>query len=91
MNGFKRWLGALVAVLFLATAALHVFTHVGAVDFDASCAMCHVQQAGAVAVPAPAVAVAPVLGAAVADLAAPAVRAASAAAVPARAPPSVRA
>lgn len=91
MNGLKRWLGALVAVLFLSTAALHVFTHVGDAEFDASCAVCHVQQTGGVAAAAPAVAPAPVLAVAIAELPAPAVRAASAAAAAARAPPAPRA
>jgi hypothetical protein len=90
MIGLKRWLGALVAVLFLSTATLHAFAHVGAADND-GCAVCSVQQAGAVAAPAPAIVAAPVDSVSVAEPSAPSVCAASLAAAPARAPPSSRA
>lgn len=90
MNGLKRWLGALVAVLFLSTATLHAFAHVGAADHD-GCAVCSVQQAGAIAAVAPAVVSAPVVSIPVAIASAPSVRAATLAAAPARAPPSSRA
>ena len=54
----KRWVAAVVAVLFLSTATLHVFAHGG--DADAACATCHVQQAGAISAPAPRVVSVPV-------------------------------
>ena len=83
----KRWVAALVAALFLSTATLHVFAHVG--DVDAACAVCHVQQAGVVAAPAPAVAASPVLESELPVFAASRAVPARAAAVSARAPPSL--
>ncbi len=90
MNALTRWLGALVAVLFLSTATLHALSHVGA-DLDHGCAVCSVQQAGAVSAPAPAVVGTPLSSSAVSAPPAPAARAASVSAAPARAPPSSRA
>lgn len=90
MKGLKRWIGALVAALFLSTATLHAFAHVGA-DADAGCAVCVVQHAGAVAVPAPCVVSASAPSVALAEL--PALRVSSCRGVraDARAPPASRA
>jgi hypothetical protein len=83
----KRWVAAVVAVLFLSTATLHVFAHVG--DADGACAVCHVQQAGVVLSPVPVVAAAPTLETALPEPAAPRAAAARAVAGSARAPPSL--
>jgi hypothetical protein len=83
----KRWAAALVAVLFLSTATLHVLAHHGETDDD--CAVCQVQAASLPAAPAPAV----VCVRTIELLAPPApvarFRAARPAAAPARAPPAV--
>jgi hypothetical protein len=81
----RRWIAAFVAVLFLATATLHVFAHHGAADAD--CGVCQVQQASLAAVPAPAVAPAPVHVGFVSDDAAPQAASAVLATAAARAPP----
>ncbi len=51
----KRWIAAFVAVLFLATATLHVFAHVGEADGD--CSVCQVHASTLPALPAPRVVV----------------------------------
>ena len=83
----KRWVTAFVAILFLATATLHVLAHHGVADAD--CGVCHVQQASLAAAPAPVVAAAPILEAVVADEAVPQAASSVVASTPARAPPFV--
>ena len=51
----KRWVAALVAVLFLSTATLHVFAHHG--ESDDACAVCQVQVSSLPAVASPCVVV----------------------------------
>ncbi len=83
----KRWVAAIVAVLFLSTATMHVFSHVG--EDAGICATCHVQQAGAISAPAPRVVSVPVPAIALPEVQAP--RAVSIFTAPrsARAPPAV--
>ncbi|MDE2143019.1 MAG: hypothetical protein KGL74_06200 [Elusimicrobia bacterium] len=85
----KRFVAAVVAFLFLSTATLHVFAHVGEVHGD--CAVCQVQQAGVVVAAAPCVAAAALVAIEVPPL--PALRALPARtfAVPSRGPPSASA
>jgi hypothetical protein len=81
----KRWACAVLAVLFLSTATLHVFAHHGAADSD--CGVCSVQQASLPSAPAPIIAAGPAL---VADLVQPDMllpRSARPVAAAARAPP----
>jgi hypothetical protein len=47
----KRWVAALVAVIFLSTATLHVFAHHD--DADGGCTVCQVQASSMTAVSAP--------------------------------------
>ncbi|MFI5345948.1 MAG: hypothetical protein ACHQ51_06195 [Elusimicrobiota bacterium] len=82
----RRWVAAVVAVLFLSTATLHVFAHVG--DSDGGCATCHVQQAGGVQAAAPKVAVASTIEIALPSFVVSRTVPARTSAVPARAPPS---
>ena len=82
----KRWIAALLAVLFLSTATLHALSHHGLADAD--CGVCHVQQASLPAAPAPAVAAAPVLRSDLAQAPAPRPRATRPVAAAARAPPA---
>jgi hypothetical protein len=51
----KRWVAALVAVLFLSTATLHLFTHHG--ESDDGCSVCQVQASSLTSAPAPCVVV----------------------------------
>ena len=83
----KRWAAAVVAVLFLSTATLHVLVHAD-LD-DGACAVCHAQTASHAAAPAPAVVSAPVPSVLLAQAAVP--RAVAARPVPgvARAPPAL--
>jgi hypothetical protein len=83
----KRWVAAILSVLFLSTATLHVFAHVG--NTDAGCGVCHVQQAGVVVAPAPSVVVVAAPGEVLAPLPVPRRVAAAVAAGSARAPPAV--
>jgi hypothetical protein len=85
-----RWIGALVAVLFLSTATLHVFAHVGA-DPDAGCVLCLVQHAGAVSAPVPRIVSASVPSAVLAELPGPRVPSRRPVGAGARAPPASRA
>ena len=84
----KRWVAAAVAVLVLSTATLHVLAHHAA---DNDCGVCHVQQASLPSAPSPAVAVARVPEAVLADVSAPSSRSARPSASAARAPPAFRA
>jgi hypothetical protein len=84
----KRWVAAVVAALFLSTATLHVFTHVGAAADD-GCAVCHMQQSGAVAAPLPVVAVSRVVEIVLPLPSAPRTAAARIVDAPARAPPAL--
>jgi hypothetical protein len=54
----KRWLTALVAVLVLSTATLHVLEHLGVTDTE--CAVCAVTQAGSAGMATPSVVIVPV-------------------------------
>ena len=83
----RRWVAAVVAVLFLSTATLHVFAHVG--DTDTACAVCHVQQAGGVQAAAPRVVVSPLVEMELPSFAACRAVPTRPSAVPARAPPSL--
>lgn len=83
----KRWARAVLAVLFLATATLHVLAHHGAVDSD--CGVCSVQQASLPGAPAPVVAASSVLAVELIQPAAPQSSSARPVAAPARAPPAV--
>jgi hypothetical protein len=83
----KRWVAAVVAVLFLSTATLHVFAHHGAADTD--CGVCHLQQASLPSAPAPAIVSAPLPFVAVAELASPQEASAPRATAAARAPPAL--
>ena len=82
-----RWFAALIAALFLSTATLHAFAHVG--DSDAACAVCHVQQAGGVQAAAPRVVASPLVEIELPTFAASRAVAVPVAAVPARGPPSL--
>lgn len=85
----KRWAAALVAVLFLSTATLHILSHADLTE--SSCAVCHMQEASLPGGPSPRVVFTPASPVRLAQAAAP--RAASARPVPgtARAPPATRA
>jgi hypothetical protein len=83
----RRWIAAVVAALFLTTATLHVFAHVG--DTDSACAVCHVQQAGGVQAAAPRIVVSPLVEIELPSFAASRAVAVPVAAVPARGPPSL--
>ncbi|HXT01254.1 MAG TPA: hypothetical protein VN915_11300 [Elusimicrobiota bacterium] len=85
----KRWIAAFVAVLFLATATLHVLAHHGGADAD--CGVCHVQQASLAAAPAPVVAAGPMLEAALSEAAVPQGASRAVARAAARAPPALSA
>jgi hypothetical protein len=80
----RRWVAAVVAVLFLSTATLHVFAHHSA---DADCGVCHVQQASLPSTAAPSVVAAPVPEVLLAEPPAPRALTARLAAAAARAPP----
>ena len=85
----KRWIAAIIAVLFLSTSTLHVLVHS---DLNEGvCAVCHTQTASHAAAPAPAVVSAPIPSSPLAQSAVP--RAVAASPVPgiARAPPADRA
>ena len=81
----KRWVAALVAVLFLSTATLHVFAHHDAAD--AGCVVCHVQRTSLPGAAAPSVVAAPAPGAPVAPASAPRLLPSRPSAAAARAPP----
>ena len=83
----KRWASALLAVLFLFTATLHIFAHHGAADSD--CGVCSVQQASLPSAPPPVVAAVPVPIVALVEAAAPRLISARPVAAAARAPPVV--
>lgn len=83
----RRWVAAVVAVLFLSTATLHPIAHVG--DSDGTCSVCRVQQNGVFVAPAPAVVVVAIPETEVAEALPPAVSAAALLRAAARAPPSV--
>jgi hypothetical protein len=89
VKGLKRWLGALVAVLFLSTATLHVLAHHGEADGD--CAVCQVQVSSLPAVAAPCVVVVQTFEFVAPAASVPLVLAARVVAVPARAPPALSA
>jgi len=81
----KRWVAALVAVLFLATATLHVFAHHGVSD-DA-CAVCQVQASSLPGAAAPCLVAVRTLETPPPPPFVPRAREAHAVAAPARAPP----
>lgn len=83
----RRWAAAVIAILFLATAGLHVYSHVGGADFD--CSVCQVHQAGAVAAPVPVIAASPVAECLLAALPAPHAAAVLVSRAAARAPPAL--
>ena len=68
MIGLKRWMSALVAVVFLATAAIHEVAH-SALN-EAACAVCQISLAALPAAPSPSVAVSPIPEVAVVEAAA---------------------
>lgn len=82
----KRLAAAILAILFLSTATLHIYAHVG--DADTGCSVCHVQQAGVAAAAVPAVVSTPVLETELPAFAAARAIPARSAAVSARAPPT---
>lgn len=83
----KRWVAAVVAVLFLTTATLHILSHSDLTE--RSCVVCHMQEASLPAAPAPAVVAVEAPSVEIAE--APLPRAAAVRPVPgtARAPPAV--
>jgi hypothetical protein len=81
----RRWVAAAVAVLFLATATLHVLAHHG--DADAGCAACQVQGSSLPCAPAPAIAAVPIPCVTLSESAAPRLVWERPAASAARAPP----
>ena len=83
----KRWVAALVAVLFLSTATLHVFAHHG--DADGGCVVCQVQQTSLPSAAAPTVVSVPVPVVALVEAAVPRLFSARPAASAARAPPAL--
>jgi hypothetical protein len=83
----KRWVAALVAVLFLATATLHVFAHRG--DVDDACAVCQVQASSLPAAAAPCVVVVQTLEFLSPPPSLPRALAARVVSAPARAPPAI--
>jgi hypothetical protein len=89
VKGLKRWLGVLVAVLFLSTATLHVLAHHGETDGD--CSVCQVQASSLPAAAAPCVVVVQTLQSAPQPKPAATVVAARIAVLPARAPPALSA
>ena len=85
----KRWVAALVTVLFLSTATLHVLAHRG--DSDGACAVCQMQATSAPAAAAPRVVVVRTLERVPLPSSSPLAVAARVADAPARAPPSLAA
>ena len=81
----RRWVAAVVAVLFLATATLHIFAHRSGADVD--CGVCLVQQASLPSMAGPAVAAVAVPEITLAEAPAPRALSARPAAAVARAPP----
>ena len=81
----RRWVAAVVAVLFLSTATLHIFAHHSGADVD--CGVCLVQQASLPSTAAPTVAAVPVPEFTLAQAAAPRALSARPAVAVARAPP----
>ena len=83
----KRWVAALVTVLFLATATLHVFAHHS--EADDSCKVCQVQASTAPAAASPHVVVVQTIEFVAARLAVPPALAVRVVVTPARAPPAL--
>jgi hypothetical protein len=83
----KRWVAALVAVLFLSTATLHVFAHHG--ESDGDCAVCQVQASSLPSVPAPCLVVVRTFELVAPPAPAPRAAAARVVVAPARAPPAL--
>ena len=83
----KRWVAALVTVLFLATAMLHVLAHRG--GSDGACAACQMQASSMPAAAAPCVVVVWTQEFVPPRSSAPRAVAARIAGFPARAPPSL--
>jgi hypothetical protein len=85
----KRCAAALVAVLFLATATLHVLAHHG--ESDGDCAVCQVQASSLPAAPAPRIVVVSTLEILPPPAPAPQADAVRVVLAPARAPPALHA
>jgi hypothetical protein len=88
-SSMRRWLAAVLAAVFISTATLHVFCHLG--ETSAPCGVCDVQQAGAVAAPVPAVVPSAVVVVVLPDAVAPQTSGAAVVRAAARAPPASRA
>jgi len=82
----KRGLSAVLAVLLLSTAVLHIFAHSDLAE--SSCEVCHVQQSRVPAAAAPRIVVAEAAGVLLAAEAVPRAIEARASAAAARAPPA---
>lgn len=87
MRRLKAWLGALLALVVLGTATLHILSHPDLTE--ATCVVCHMQEASLPGAPAPAVVSSEAPAVAVAPVAVPAAVPATARAGTARAPPAV--
>ncbi|OGR90198.1 MAG: hypothetical protein A2V88_11160 [Elusimicrobia bacterium RBG_16_66_12] len=82
----KRWAAAIVAVLFLSTATLHILSHPDL--SERACSACHASSSR-VAAAAPRIVVMPAAGVLLVATVAPRLSAFSAAAAGARAPPAL--
>ena len=87
MRRLKSWLGALLALVVLSTATLHILSHADLTE--SSCVVCHMQEASVPAAPAPAVVAVEAPSTAVDAAPAPEASQSAVVAASARAPPSV--